>query len=139
MRGNLVIAAKAALYFLMLGFAVPQLLNRRITAGWVLGAAAISLVITVIPAYLIARLREKKASDREVGQPLKVMVNVLNKKWVQAGCGALFMFALMVFITPTLEGERADTAWVIISAIASLIAGAAFYLIERYKNKVNGR
>ncbi len=139
MRRKLVIAAKAVLYFLMLGFAVPQLLNRTITAGWVLGAAAISLVITVTPSYLIARLQKKKASDREVGQPLRVMVNVLNKKGVQAGCGALFMFVLMVFITPTLEGRRADAAWVGISAIASLIAGATFYLIERYKKKVNRR
>ena len=139
MRRNLLIAAKAVLYFLILGFAVPQLLNIRITAGWVLGAAAISLVITVPPAYLIARLREKKASDRDVGQPLRAIINALNKKLVQAGCGALFMFVLMVFITPTLEGRKTDTAWVVISAITSLVAGTAFYLIERYKKKVNER
>lgn len=133
-------AVKAVVYFLLLSLALPLLIGRKITLAWVLGSAGISLVITVIPAYLIARLGEKKADKHTITANKRwigSIVSVLKRKWLRVSIIAVILFILMAFIGPAVEGKGVDTAWTIISAITAVI-GAVIgdYLDEKYKKKV---
>lgn len=137
MESELGIAAKALLYFLVLGFAIPMLLHWGIDAVWVLGSIGISLAITVVPEWLIAGLKRKEKDNHAITARRKwmiVTVSVVNKKWVRISGETLFLFIIMVLIIPALEGMRMNIAWLTISAIAAPV-GAVIgdYLSEKQK------
>jgi hypothetical protein len=137
MKNRLVVAGKAVFYFGILAVALPILLDRRITAAWILGSAGISLVITVLPAYIIARLSGKRAENGATavtGRWARIIVSVLERKWIRVVVIAIWVFALMAFIVPAVEGRPVDTAWLIISAIGAIIgAVVGDYLNEKQR------
>jgi len=136
MNNKLVVAGKAVFYFGILGVALPLLLDRRISAAWIMGSIGISLVITVLPAYIIARLSGKKPKNTTAvtGRWARIIVSVLERKWVRVIVIAVGFFVLMTFIVPAVEGRSVDTAWVIISAIAAVIgAVVGDYLNEKQR------
>jgi NhaP-type Na+/H+ or K+/H+ antiporter len=121
------IAVKAVVYFLLLGFVLPVLLERRVDAVWVIICAGIAFVITVVPEYLTMRFKRKRAGAPAIA---------VKGKWIRIAAGTVVMFPLMAFAWPSLAGERADTAWVIISAITAPIAAViADYLTEKQKER----
>ena len=132
-------AVKAVLYFLLLGFILPMLLGRNVDAVWLIICAGIAFAMTVLPEYLIEKFKRKRVDTYVITARRKWLrnaVGVLNRKWVRISFGALFLFVLMTFVVPPLEGERADTAWVIISAITAPIAVViADYLTEKQKER----
>lgn len=135
-------AVKAVVYFLLLGFVLPMLLERNFDAVWLIICAGIAFVITVLPEYLIEKFKRKRVDTHVITARRKWLrnaVGVLNRKWVRISFGALFLFVLMTFVVPALEGKRADTAWVIISAITAPIAVViADYLTEKQKERKRG-
>jgi phosphotransferase system glucose/maltose/N-acetylglucosamine-specific IIC component len=132
-------AVKAVVYFLLLGFVLPMLLGRNVDAVWLIICAGIAFVITVLPDYLIGKFKKKRV-DTHVTTARRKWVNIaiciLSRKWVRISFCALGLFILMTFVVPALEGKRADTAWVIISAITAPIATViADYLTEKQKER----
>jgi len=128
---------KGAVCFFLLGFALPVLLDKRISVVWVLSSLGISLAITMVPEYIIAKLKRKRVNNQEVAENrrrLPLVVDLLNRKWVRVTGEAFFLFILMAFIGPALEGDKIDTAWLIIAAIAAPV-GAVIgdYLHEKQK------
>lgn len=134
-KRTVLVAGKAMFYFVVLGIALPLLLDRRLSPSWIIGSVCISLAITVLPAYLIARLSDKKAKSNTTavtGRWTRIIVSVLERKWVRVAVIAVGFFVLMTFIVPAIEGRPLDTAWVIISAIAAIIgAVVGDYLNEK--------
>ena len=132
-------AIKAVVYFLLLGFVLPMLLGRSVDAVWFVICAGISFVLTVLPEYLIGKFKRKRVDTHVITARKKwisIAVCILNRKWVRISFCALFLFILMAFLAPALEGKRADTAWVIISAITAPIAVViADYLTEKQKER----
>jgi hypothetical protein len=64
----------------------------------------------------------------------------MRKKWVRVSVGVFWMFLLMAFAFPAVMGERADTAWIIISAIASVATvTVADYLTMRRRGRRKDR
>jgi hypothetical protein len=96
-------------------------------------------VITVLPEHLIEKFERKRVDTHVITARRKWLrnaVGVLNRKWMRISFGALFLFVLMTFVVPALEGKKADTAWVIISAITVPIAAViADYLTEKQKER----
>jgi len=95
------IAVKAVVFFLLLGFVLPMLLERNVGAVWLIICAGITFVITVLPEYLIEKFKRKRVNTH---------VFTARRKWLRISFCALFLFILMTFIVPALEGKRADTA-----------------------------
>ena len=92
-----------------------------------LGCAGIAFAITVLPEYLIEKFKRKRADTPAIA---------VKEKWIRIAVGTLVMFPLMAFAWPAVKGERADAAWVIISAITAPIAVAiADYLTEKQKER----
>ena len=124
MKNKLVVAGKAVFYFGILAVALPLLLDRKITPAWIVGSIGISLVITVLPAYIIARLSHERAKSNQDllrSRWIRNILSALHKKWVRIIVLAVGFFVLMTFIVPAAEGRAIDTAWLIISAIAAII------------------
>lgn len=120
-------AVKAVVYFLLLGFVLPMLLERNVDAVWLIICAGIAFVITMVPEYLTTKLRIKRTDTHAIA---------IKRKWVRIAVGALVVFLLMAFAWPAVKGERVDTAWVIISAITAPIAAViADYLTEKQKER----
>jgi hypothetical protein len=137
MRIKLATAAKAIMLFLIVGLALPLVLEKEITVVWMMVSAAISLAITVVPAYVIARLKQGRANRSALTprqRQVKAVVDVLDKRWVRVGVGAFLLFITMAFVVPLLEGEKLNEAYLIISAITSPVAAiTADYLDIKWK------
>ena len=134
MKNKMVVAGKAVFYFGILGFALPLLFDRRLNPSWILGSAGISLVITVLPAYIIARLSGKKPKNTTAvtGRWVRIVVSIMERKWIRVMSIAAGIFILMTFIMPAMEGRALDTPWVIISAIAAIVGAiVGDYLNEK--------
>jgi len=129
--------AKAAACFFLLGFALPVLLDAKISVVWVLSSLGISLAITMAPEYTIAKLKRKRLNNQGVTESrgwLPNVLDLLNKKALRIVGETLFIFVLMAFIGPALQGKGIDTTWLIIAAIAAPV-GAVIgdYLHEKQK------
>lgn len=115
------------MYFLLMAFVLPALIERGVDAAWVIICAVISLVITVVPEYLTTRLKRKRVDTHALA---------MKKKLVRIAVAALGLFLLMAFAFPAVMGESVDTAWVIISAVASLVTAViADYLTTKRENR----
>lgn len=127
------LVAEAVVYFLLLVFVLPTLMEREVDAVWVIISMVIVLSITVVPEYLIAR---HKRTDTYTAK---------EKLWWKIGIAAFvfFLTAVSVFFLwmvfgSALVGEEVDATWVIICAILAPVAAVAtvvLYLPARLKKR----
>lgn len=121
------LVAEAVVYFLLLVFVLPTLMEREVDAVWVIISVVIVLSITVVPEYLTARLKRKRPDTYTAKEKLWWKIVIAACVFFLTAASVFFLW--MVFGS-ALVGEEVDATWVIICAILAPVAAVATVVLD---------